>query len=220
MGVERIFRRTAFAVDRWRRRNRIQSTLVSPKCVKGTDISIGLGTSIDSASSIGSYSYVGNHCQVTKATVGRYVSIGSRVSVGLGEHDWRRLSTSALFYADAWAVLTEGDCEIGSDAWIGVNAVVRRGSRVGTGAVVGASAVVTEDVPDFAIVAGIPARLIRYRFPEVTQARLKASKWWEREIDDARALLDSMSRELGIAELRNARAATPEPTPRLFTGPH
>ena len=55
-------------------------------------------------------------------------------------------------------------CEIGSDAWIGANAVILRGVKVGIGSVVGAGAVVTSDIPDFAVFGGVPAKLIRYRF--------------------------------------------------------
>jgi virginiamycin A acetyltransferase len=199
LGANWIIRRAAFAIDGWRRRNRVRSTYVSPKCLDGRHISVGFGTSIDSFSRVGSFSYIGNYCQITKSTVGRYVSIGSRVSIGLGEHTWQRVSTSSAFYDNAWEVLTEGDCQIGSDSWIGVNVVVRRGTRVGVGAVVGASAVVTHDVPDYAIVAGVPARLLRYRFPEAARLRLKDSRWWEQDVEEARELLKALGKELGLA---------------------
>ncbi len=72
---------------------------------------------------------------------------------------------------------------IGHDVWIGRSAIVLPGVTVGDGAVVGAGAVVTKDVPPYAIVAGNPAQLIRYRFDEPTVQRLQATAWWL--LDDA-----------------------------------
>jgi hypothetical protein len=70
--------------------------------------------------------------------------------------------------------------EIGSDVWIGANAVIKAGLKIGNGAVIGAGAVVTKDVEPYAIVAGVPAKLIRYRFTELQIKFLLESKWWER----------------------------------------
>jgi acetyltransferase-like isoleucine patch superfamily enzyme len=68
---------------------------------------------------------------------------------------------------------------IGNDVWIGANALIRQGVHIGTGAVVGMGSVVTKDIPDYAIVVGNPAKVIRKRFDASTIARLLASKWWE-----------------------------------------
>jgi acetyltransferase-like isoleucine patch superfamily enzyme len=68
---------------------------------------------------------------------------------------------------------------IGNDVWIGTGAIILRGLSVGDGAVIGAGAVVTKDVPPYAIVAGNPARVIKYRFEEAVIKRIQASKWWE-----------------------------------------
>jgi acetyltransferase-like isoleucine patch superfamily enzyme len=77
--------------------------------------------------------------------------------------------------------IPEGDLAIGHDSWIGECAIITsKCSRIGIGAVVGAGAVVTRDVPDFAIVAGNPAKLIRYRFERSEIERKLASRWWEK----------------------------------------
>jgi hypothetical protein len=68
---------------------------------------------------------------------------------------------------------------IGPDVWIGHNAILLPGVSIGTGAAIGAGAVVTKDVPDYAIVAGNPARLIRPRFSQAQAERLKGIAWWD-----------------------------------------
>jgi serine acetyltransferase len=78
--------------------------------------------------------------------------------------------------------IPEGHLLIEHDAWIGERAIITsKCSRIGIGSVVGAGAVVTRDVPDFAIVAGNPARLIRYRFERAEIERRLASRWWEKQ---------------------------------------
>lgn len=72
---------------------------------------------------------------------------------------------------------------IGNDVWIGVNACVLSGVRIGDGAVVGACSVVTRDVPPYAIVAGNPARLVRKRFDDETIEELLKIKWWDWDIE-------------------------------------
>jgi tetrahydrodipicolinate N-succinyltransferase len=70
--------------------------------------------------------------------------------------------------------------QIGNDVWLGNNVMIRAGVTIGTGAVVGMGSIVTKDVPPYAIVAGNPAKIIRYRFDEETIEKLLASKWWEK----------------------------------------
>lgn len=69
--------------------------------------------------------------------------------------------------------------KIGNDVWIGQNAVIMAGVNIGDGAVIGSGAVVTKDVPDYAIAVGVPAKVIKYRFSEEQIKALKKIKWWE-----------------------------------------
>lgn len=98
-----------------------------------------------------------------------------------------------------------GDGEIGADVWLGDRAIVMPGLRIGHGAVVGANSVVTKDVPDYAIVAGSPAQVLRYRFPKEQVAGLLETQWWtwpESEIREAVPLLAGKDIDAFIAYAR------------------
>ncbi len=130
--------------------------------------------------------------------VGRYVSIARDVKVFLRDHPLDRLSTHPFFYNASLGLVAEdtvpfGRLDIGHDSWIGAGSVITAGCRrIGIGAVVGAGAVVTADVPDFAIVAGVPARILRYRFDRATRAAVLASEWWLRPVEECAAHLAAM----------------------------
>lgn len=162
--------------------NSVHSLDVSSASVEHSQkVSVLGGSSIDASSRIGSYTYIGKNTHITKSSVGRYCSIANNVSIGQGEHKLDRVSTSACFYDNSWDSLTEGECVVESDVWIGVDAIILRGVKVGVGAVVAANAVVTKDVPPFAIVAGVPARVVRFRIPENKQQLILSSCWWEKD---------------------------------------
>lgn len=153
------------------------------------------GSSIDKYTSIGQECFINTNTIITKANIGSYCSIGSNVVIGPGVHDLTKLSTSGRFYSDTYAELTKKNCIIGNDVWIGTYAIVMRGVRVGNGAVIGANSVVTKDVPDFAIVAGVPAKILKYRFNEKTQSKIKASNWWDLKLDNAKLKLKELQIE-------------------------
>lgn len=134
------------------------------------------------------YHYPINH---DRLVIGKLCSIacGARFLFTSANHTMHSLSTYPfpLFFAEwgldvqnvtqAWD--NRGDIVIGSDVWIGYEAVVLSGVTIGDGAIIGARAVVTKDVPPYAIVGGVPAKPIRQRFPDETVAALTKLKWWD-----------------------------------------
>ena len=137
---------------------------------------------------MGRYSYAGFHNAMTDVQVGSFCSIASNCSIGGGKHQIGAVSTSPVFFAGRnclgknLANIPEEknrSVEIGNDVWIGEAVFVCDGVKIETGAVIGAHSVVTKDVPPYAVVAGAPARILRYRFDEETIQKLMASRWWE-----------------------------------------
>jgi acetyltransferase-like isoleucine patch superfamily enzyme len=159
---------------------------------------------------VGAYSY--GECMIPGifppgVVVGRYTSIAAGVRVFNQNHPLDQLSMHPYFYESQLGViernhLSRRTLTIGHDVWIGQSAIITPGcSRVGIGAVIGAGAVVTKDVDDFAIVAGNPAKLIRHRFSEPMRKSILQSRWWERSIDDLAEHVDLMTRPLTESDM-------------------
>ena len=163
-------------------------------CRQGEANEFGDHAFLDGNTQIGHHNYFGNYVTVSKSTIGNYCSVGDRAVIGPGEHDVSHVSTSAVFQDgsiyEAW---TKEPCTIGSDVWIGTQAVVLRGVHVGHGAVIAANAVVTKDVPPYAIVGGVPARLIRFRFSEERIEQLLASRWFDKNLAEAKEAVRVLS---------------------------
>jgi len=143
-----------------------------------------------SDSKVGKYSYIAGGVYLTSTSVGNYCSIASGAKIGGMEHSLWWGSTSARIKSEAADVRRT---TISDDVWIGSNAVVRRGVRVGRGAVIGAGAVVLADVPDYTIVVGVPAKVLRKRFSDSTIEDIAATRFWERDPVEAKRLLSGIS---------------------------
>lgn len=118
-------------------------------------------------------------------SIGAYTSIASGVRVFLGgEHrtEWTSTYPFNVLWASAQQYTghpkTKGNVDIGNDVWIGTEALILSGVTVGNGAVIAARSVVSRDVPPYAIVAGNPARVVKYRFDAPVIARLLVLQWW------------------------------------------
>jgi acetyltransferase-like isoleucine patch superfamily enzyme len=141
-------------------------------------------------STIGEHSRVRQFVTMHFTKVGKYSAIGKYVKIGLGDHPLNLISTNAIFYSHKknetrsdWVRAIDfsehNETVIGNDVWIGESVTIVGGVKIGHGAVIATKAVVTKDVPPYAVVGGIPAKIIKYRFePEVIQ-KLIEIKWWD-----------------------------------------
>lgn len=146
---------------------------------------------------IGAYTLL-NGGSIAGVTIGRYCSLANNIAIGFAEHPIDRLTSSTLGFSrdfNRWRSLSESwgrDCSleakpfqdrhptvIGNDVWIGQGAFLKAGVTIGDGAIVAAHAVVTRDVAPYTIVAGVPAKPMRLRFPEPIVERLLRLQWWD-----------------------------------------
>lgn len=140
------------------------------------------------SSSFGKHTYTGRNFTCWHSEVGAFCSVSWNVGIGGADHDYERATTHAFLYSRDYDFLPPGEtaydrfsepCVIGNDVWIAANVCICRGVTVGDGAVIAAGAVVTKDVPPYAVVAGVPARVIKYRFPPEIVGIMLGSRWWE-----------------------------------------
>ena len=124
---------------------------------------------------IQNYCYIAQSTSVVNSRIGNYVSIGPNVVIGGAEHDYSSLSTSNFISSPKKTDLTL----IGHDVWIGAGSVIRPGIEIGIGAVVGANSVVTRNIEPFEIVAGAPAKFIKFRFEKHKRQKIVQSYWWK-----------------------------------------
>lgn len=149
----------------------------------------------------GDYSYCSPHCDIANATIGKFANIASHVRIGATDHPMDRASMHHFLYrsGDYWEDAEKDHAfferrrarriNIGHDTWFGYNSYVAPEVTIGHGSVVAAMAVVTKDVPNYTIVAGVPAKPVRRRFSEEVEARLLALAWWDWDHQRLRAAL-------------------------------
>lgn len=175
------------------------------KCVINSNIhktaKINSGATIVD-STIGRYTYTCYDDEIVNCEIGQFCSISDEVVIGGAEHpiDW--VSTSPVFqnvkHSGPKRKFSEFDFEgikktvIGNDVWIGRRAIIKAGVTVGDGAVIGSGSVVTKDVPPYAIVGGVPAKILKFRFDEETIKELIQSEWWNLTEEELELVADKI----------------------------
>ncbi|VVO84074.1 CatB-related O-acetyltransferase [Pseudomonas fluorescens] len=137
---------------------------------------------------IGAHTYIRSDCVLSAvASIGRFCSIGSGCFIGQQKSshpsDW--LSSHPFQYTDTDLTYDPevADVTIGHDVWIGHSAMILEGVTVGTGAIIATRALVAHDVPPYAIVAGIPAKVVKYRHAPELIEKLISSQWWDHDVE-------------------------------------
>lgn len=188
---------------------RIHPTAVMKGCRLGRYSEIGERVVLREVT-LGDYSYFERHCEAAYARIGKFCSIAANSRINALEHPVERLTSHKISYRPNEYFLYLGvddtllerrrgrTVTIGHDVWIGHGAVVMPGVGIGNGAVIGANAVVTHDVDPYTIVAGVPARPLRPRFPAPVADRIERLAWWDWPADRlAEAIPDMQALSIG-----------------------
>lgn len=145
---------------------------------------------------IGAHTYIAANTDIENAEIGKFCSIADHCRIGMSGHSLQYISTSPIFtqtknaLQERWiekdVFIHKSEKErvvLGHDVWVGSHVLINGGVRVGNGACIAAGAVVVKDVPPYAIVGGVPAKVIRYRFPQEVIDKLENIQWWNLPID-------------------------------------
>jgi acetyltransferase-like isoleucine patch superfamily enzyme len=165
----------------------VASNRVSVRAQIGKYCWIRQGVEVCSKVKIGDYSYIiGSNTYVEEAVIGKFCSIARNVIIGPSDHNYYWISTHPFIFSTFYKFIEHDKTRpqksapvIGNDVWIGIRSVILRGVTIGHGAVIAAGSVVTHDVDPYSIVAGVPARHIKYRFPKQVREALLEMKWWD-----------------------------------------
>jgi acetyltransferase-like isoleucine patch superfamily enzyme len=185
---------------------KIQDALLSGDITIGQNSKIVDGVQLYGHISVGRYTTINGpntdlRCILNKISIGNFCSIARNVTFQEYNHDFSRMTSYFVQVNMKGLSVTEdivskGGINIENDVWIGTHSVILSGVNIGTGAVVAANSVVTSDVPPYAIVAGSPAKIIKYRFNEQTINQLLESKWWEKSKQEILKMYDQFGTKL------------------------
>ncbi len=176
-------------------------TNIEPDCTFEGHNYVGSNSTL-SGCCFGKLSYVGDGAVLHRCRIGKFCAIGPYVQIAAGNHPTSRYvsihptifsnrkycgkgySTKNIFEEFSY---TDGEkkwfVEIGNDVWIGQRVTILNGCKIGDGAIVAAGAIVTKDVPPYAIVAGVPAKIVKYRFNDEQIKFLEEFNWWDKSDD-------------------------------------
>ncbi|HEX2853354.1 MAG TPA: DapH/DapD/GlmU-related protein [Opitutaceae bacterium] len=178
--------------------SRVAHSVVGRNCLLETHTEIFNSTLADFVSvhpkcslnhtQVGRHSYIARETFLNDVSIGGFTSVGPQTLLGCGDHPAHFISTAPVFYSTRRQCGTSfatqdhfperKPIKLGNDVWLGAHVFVRDGLTIGDGAIVAAGSVVIKDVPPYAIVGGVPAKLIRMRFSEDHVSRLLTLQWW------------------------------------------
>lgn len=198
---------------RWRLRNnnlsiRYMATAINVEFGKFNTI---YENSFIANSSLGDGTYVGVDSRIINSTIGYFCSIGPEVVIGCGRHAVNEfVSSHPSFYSTAnqagFSFANKNEyteylpISIGDDVWIGLRVIILDGVKIGTGAIIAAGSVVTNDVEEYSIVGGVPAKVIRRRFSDEVISLLKKHPWHRKSFSEIRDMPKTTSEWLAHLE--------------------
>lgn len=178
-----------WAIRNYYKDHMVESYSVAFKAKIGKKVVVRSGSEVGPNVCIGDYSYIsGPRAYVESAVIGKFCSIARATTIGVSDHNHQLVTTHPIILDPLYGFVDRVIPElqkhppiIGNDVWIGMGSFIMRGVTIGDGAVVAANSVVTKNVNPYSIVAGSPAKHIKYRFDAKTISAMSRIKWWDWE---------------------------------------
>ena len=153
----------------------------------GAKVSFAKNASVNN-SKIGKYTSIGRNTKITNTDIGAFCAISWDSTINAIQHPLTHLTIHAFPYVSEYGGVEKRTdfyqrVTVNNDVWIGANSVILPGLKIGNGAIIAANTLVTRNVPDYAIIAGVPAKTLRFRFRKEMIDKLLELKWWELDFD-------------------------------------